>query len=187
MNALGLKVERGSEVYNFAACPRVAFLGDWTLFEPTVGKRIWMDTAKQLLRDDYQTHLYFTAWALNCPDAELPKATNTADIMNEVKEFAQNVLIDFTETQMLAAIDYVLNGRDSTTNEDFTPEQKDAFKEVYEVPDEVMSNAKQLLCEALLQGIDGEVKNEVTMPQLERMVIVAALNKGADILKNEHT
>lgn len=55
------------------------------------------------------------------------------------------------------------------------------------MPDEVMSNAKQLLCEALLQGIDAEVKNEVTIPQLERMVIVAALNKGVDILKNEHT
>lgn len=183
LNALGLKVERGSEVYNFAACPRVAFLGDWTLFEPTVGKRIWMDTAKQLLRDDYQTHLYFTVWALNCPDAELPKATNTADIINEVKEFAQNVLIDFTETQMLAAIDYVMNGRDPTTDENFSPEKN----EVYEVPDEVMSNAKQLLCEALLCGVDSDVKNYVTIPQLERMIIVAALNKGADILKNEHT
>lgn len=53
LNALGLKVEKGSEAYNFAACPRVAFLGDWTLFEPTVGKRIWMDTARQLLKDDY--------------------------------------------------------------------------------------------------------------------------------------
>lgn len=187
LNALGLKVEKGSEAYNFAACPRVAFLGDWTLFEPTVGKRIWMDTARQLLKDDYQTQLYFTAWALNCPDDELPKATCTREIIGEVKEFAQKVLISYTDTQMLAAIDYALNGRDPTANEDFTPEQKDAFGEVYEVPDEVMSNAKQLLCEALLQGIDDEVKNEVTIPQLERMVIVAALNKGVDILKNEHT
>ena len=97
------------------------------------------------------------------------------------------MLISYTDTQMLAAIDYALNGRDPTTNEDFTIEQKEAFREVYEVPDEVMSNAKQLLCEALLQGIDAEVKNEVTIPQLERMVIVAALNKGVDILKNEHT
>jgi len=84
---------------------------------------------------------------------------------------------------MLAAIDYAMNGRDPTTNEDFSLQHN----EVYEVPDEVMSNAKQLLCEALLHGIDSDVKNYVTVPQLERMIVVAALSKGVDVLKNEHT
>lgn len=53
LNALGLKVENGSEVYDFAACPRISFLGDYMLFEPTVAKKIWIDTAKQSLREDY--------------------------------------------------------------------------------------------------------------------------------------
>lgn len=68
LNALGLKVERSSDMYCFAASPRVAFLGDNVLREPTVGKRAWMDEAGQLLSDDFQTNLYFIAWALNCPD-----------------------------------------------------------------------------------------------------------------------
>lgn len=72
LNALGLKVEHGSEAYDFAAVPRVAFLGDATMFEPTVGKRIWIDKASQLIKDDFQTQLYFTAFSLNCPDNELP-------------------------------------------------------------------------------------------------------------------
>lgn len=38
LNALGLKVEHGSEACEFSAVPRVAFLGDYTLFEPTVFK-----------------------------------------------------------------------------------------------------------------------------------------------------
>ena len=158
LNALGLKVESGSDVWNFAACPRVAFLGDWTLFEPTVGKRIWMDTARQLLKDDYQTQIYFTAWALNCPDDELPKMNDVKNIIGAVKKFA----------------------------EDFTPEELQAREEVTTPPDEVMSSAKQLLNEALSQGISGDVKYELTMPQLEKMIICAALSKGADVLKGEH-
>ena len=98
LNALGLKVENGAEAYDFAACPRVAFLGDYMLFEPTVGKRAWMDTAKQALRDDYQTQLYFVAWALNCPDDELPSASNVKCLMERIKKFAEEVLVDFTET-----------------------------------------------------------------------------------------
>ncbi len=149
LNALGLKVESGNDVWNFAACPRVAFLGDWTLFEPTIGKRIWMDTARQLLKDDYQTQIYFTAWALNCPDDELPKMNDVKNIIGAVKKFAEEVIINFTETQLFMAIDYALNGNDPTKDEDFTPEQRTALQEVTTPPDEVMSSAKQLLNEAL--------------------------------------
>lgn len=186
LNALGLKVESGNDVWNFAACPRVAFLGDWTLFEPTIGKRIWMDTARQLLKDDYQTQIYFTAWALNCPDDELPKMNDVKNIIGAVKKFAEEVIINFTETQLFMAIDYALNGNDPTKDEDFTPEQRTALQEVTTPPDEVMSSAKQLLNEALSQGISGDVKYELTMPQLEKMIICAALSKGADVLKGEH-
>ena len=86
----------------------------------------------------------------------------------------------------MMAVEYALTGNDPMIGEDYTPEQKEAFKDVYELPAEVKSNAKQLLAEALLNGISGDVKHEVTVPQLERMIICAALNKGADILKNEH-
>lgn len=130
--------------------------------------------------------MFFLAWALNCPDEELPSASNVKCLMTRIKKFAEEVLAKFTETQIVMAVDYALTGCDPTTSEDYTPEQKEAYKEVYDIPAAVKSNAKQLLAEALLQGISGDVKWEVTVPQLERMIICAALNKGADVLKNEH-
>ena len=72
LNNLGLKVERGAEAFSFAACPRIAFLGDHILREPTIAKRIWIDTVGETFSDNYQTRLFFMCYALNCPDAELP-------------------------------------------------------------------------------------------------------------------
>lgn len=188
LNALGLKVERKGDEYNFAACPRVAFLGDYTLFEPTVGKRIWMDTASQLLEDDWQTQLYFAAWCLNCPDDELPKMDDVKNIVEQVKKFATEVLVNHTISQVTMAIDYAMNGNDPRDGEDFDDEKKkDDFDAIYEVPQSVMSSSRQILNEALLYGIDEKVKNTTTLPQLERMVVCAAMSKGADILKNQHT
>ena len=98
LNALGLKAERSNDMYCFAATPRIAFLGDWVLREPTVGKRAWMDEARQLLNNDFQSQLYFTAWALNCPDNELPKLTKSKYVVDAVKKFVQEALVDFTIT-----------------------------------------------------------------------------------------
>lgn len=182
LNALGLKAERTSDMYCFAACPRISFLGDWVLREPTVGKRAWMDEAKQLLNDDFRTHLYFTAWALNCPDNELPKLTKAKYVLDEVKKFAQEVLVDFTITQILMAIDYALNGDDYV--ESYTPEEKEAKAEVTVPPSEIMSEARHLISEALTQGMSSEVKDFVTVPQLEKMIVCAAMNNGADVMKD---
>lgn len=44
LNDLGLRVERGSDMFSFSAVPRMAFLGDRILREPTVAKRYWLDT-----------------------------------------------------------------------------------------------------------------------------------------------
>ena len=162
LNALGLKAERTSGMYCFAASPRISFLGDWVLREPTVGKRAWMDEAKQLLDDDFRTHLYFTAWALNCPDNELPKLTKAKYVIDEVKKFAQEVLVDFTTTQILMAIDYALNGDDYV--ESYTPDEKEAKAEVTVPPSEIMSEARHLLSEALAQGMSDGIKDFVTVP-----------------------
>lgn len=183
LNALGLKIEHASDVTSFAACPRVAFLGDWVLREPTVGKRAWMDSAVQLLNDDYHSHLYFTAWALNCPDDELPKLNTVKHLLKPVKEFAQEVLVHFTETQILMAIDYALNGVDQTRGENYTKEENDALKEVVEPPVEIMSDARRMMIEAMTHGIPAESIERVTVPVLDKMIVCALLAKGADILK----
>ena len=51
LNALGLRVERGPNSADFAALPRVAFLGDLVLVEPTVRRWMWIDAARQIVQD----------------------------------------------------------------------------------------------------------------------------------------
>ena len=191
LNDIGLKVERGSEAFSFAACPRVAFLGDHILREPTVAKRIWMDCVGELFQGNYQTRLFFLCYALNCPDAELPDVRKTTRLAKKIEAFRDAVLLRFTETQLVTAIDYVLNGNKPDLDGIEEPEARkaaaDAFAEIYDVPVETQSAAKQLLLQALTHGIDASVKYEATLEDLERMITVAALYKGADVLKNEHT
>jgi len=92
----------------------------------------------------------------------------------------------------LAAIDYVLNGRkpDLDIPEGAEEEQKkeaQSLAEVYDVPAEDHSVAKQLLLQALSSKIPAEAANYALLEDLERMVLVAAMNDGIDVLKNEHT
>lgn len=43
LNALGVKIEHGADTANFSNCPRIAFLGDILIRQPTVYKQIWID------------------------------------------------------------------------------------------------------------------------------------------------
>lgn len=86
----------------------------------------------------------------------------------------------------------MLNGvkPDLELPEDASDEKKEEVKElheIYDVPTEDHSLAKQILLQALATKIPAEVANYALVDDLERMVLVAAMNEGADILKNEHT
>ena len=82
------------------------------------------------------------------------------------------------------AIDYALNGSDQTVGVDYTDDEKEALDEVSVPPDEIMSEARQLISEALSQGMADGVKDFVTIPQLEKMIVCAAMNNGADVMKD---
>lgn len=110
LNNLGLQVERGSDMFDFSACPRLAFLGDNILQEPTVVKRLWIDTALQLFADTFESKVYVISYALGTPDKELPSLADKKKVEKEVVQFRDNVLMHYTETQILAAIDWALNG-----------------------------------------------------------------------------
>lgn len=189
LNALGLKLEKNGESYNFSAVPRVAFLGDICLWQPTVAKRIWMDYASKLISDNFISQVSFTAYALNCPDDELPQLKETKTLNNEIKKFYDENLIQFSDTQILAAIEYALKGNLPTTDEDWyktDDEAKKTLEQIYDLPCELKSMAKQLLSEAMSYGIDEKVKYDVTLDELERMITVAAIHSGVDVIKNEH-
>lgn len=183
LNNLGLKVEVGTEAFDFANTPRIAFLGDWILKEPTIKKQIWIDKTKSLLRDDLQTQLYFLAYALFITDEEIEEIKNIKSLLEKIKKFALDILIGYTQTQILMAISYCLTGTED--KEEYTQEQKEALKEVSEIPETVKSSAQQLLAEALYKHLPKEVEN-FTLDHLEKMIICAAINEGKDVLKNEH-
>ena len=188
LNNLGLQVERGSDMFSFSACPRVAFLGDHVLREPTVAKRLWLDQAQQLFADNVETRLYVVAYTLGTADGELPSLTNKKDVEDAVAKYRDDVLMKCTETQILMAVDYVMNGNrpDLELPPDAPEELKKEAEEVYEIPGEDSSVAKQLLLQALASRIPAEAAEYALLDDLERMTMVAAMQDGADVVKNEH-
>lgn len=185
---MGLKVERGSCAYDFGAVPRMSFLGDYVFTEPTVAKRLWIENAMLLMEDNYTNQLCLTAYALNCPSNELPDLNNVSKLVNAVQDFRDTVLLNYTETQIVTCIEYALRGDDPDGCETEPDEGTNVkgLKDVSELPDCVKSVTRQVMTEALSYGIDANVKYEVTLPQLERLVMLAALHNGTDVLKGEH-
>lgn len=184
LNALGLKIERCSSSYEFGTVPRVAFLGDSILTEPTVAKRIWLEQAMTIVADDFMSQMYLTAFALNCPSSELPLLNDVKKLTKAVADFRDNVLLNFTITQILAAIDYALSGAQPEVGEEVEVDGKK--KQVDELPETVMTQSRQLLMEALAYGLDEKIQYDLTLPQLEKVVTLAAINSGVDVLKGEH-
>jgi hypothetical protein len=100
----------------------------------------------------------------------------------------------FTDTQIISAVEYVLNGvkADLTLPEDANAteeelKRKQELEEVYEIPTQDQSMAKQILLQALSQKMPAEVAKYALLDDLERMVMVAAMHDNSNILKNEHT
>ena len=190
LNALGLKVERGDSAYEFGAVPRMAFLGEYVFHEPTVAKRIWLDEALQLVKRDYLNQLCLTAYALHTPAKELPQLYDVREIEKAMEGFRDEILLKFTETQIMTCIEYVLKGDDPTAGEDYTEQEEhddqDDPNDPTELPPEMASVAKQALLHALSYGIDPAVQDCVTLPHLERITALAALHSGVDVLKGEH-
>lgn len=183
LNALGLQVERGPDSADFSALPRVAFLGDYCLWQPTIRKQLWLEKAQMVVNDGFLNKLCLYAYALNADADELPDLSNTKDVVDAVSKFANDVLVDYTEDQLVAAIDYVLNGNDPTSNEEYA--DKPEVQEVVSIPNGVKSVAQVLLHEAAMQGIGMDAVDMSTVPQLERMVLVAIMRKGVDIRKDQ--
>ena len=110
LNALGLRVERGTvSAYMFAA-PRVAFLGGSVLHEPTLGAEMWLRQAVDLFdEDDAQT--WFSLRMLSCFRnwRELPDPTNRKAVLKAVKDTLKT-LSSFTVRQVENALAWCLDG-----------------------------------------------------------------------------
>ena len=160
LNSFGCKCESGTDAVDLAMLPRVAFLGDYIMHEPTVAKCIWIDRAMQIVSNGTDK-LMFYAWALLTPDDELCGLNDRRKIEKNFRDFFDTVLIGFTFTQIEMAVDYVLNGDNDETLKNLTDDEKKTREEVT-YPEQGESVAKALLCQAITYGISEDVKYDAT-------------------------
>ena len=187
LNALGLKCEHNRNTENLAGCPRVAFVGDLVLREPTLAHQIVIDEALQVLEDlsDYE-RVCFLAFILNdnpCPEPSRPKKIKKA-----LRKFAQEQLLGYTQTELVAAITYCLTGATHTALEHPAPtkREKELIEERKKLNEEYLESiAHHLICEAGILGIDRETAMRTTLPSLNRMIMEALVMRGAKKFKND--
>lgn len=186
LNALGLKVERGESAADLAALPRAAFLGDLILWEPTIAVRQWLDAAGQIISSDYFSQLTLTAFALNTPAADLPRLDNAKNLRKAVKAFTDESLAPFTETQIVAAVEYALVGNDAAVGEDAEPTiaEKEARQKCRETPRGMMSVARRVFAEACAFNIpDAE---RFTVDALDEIITIAVALRGRSAAKDRN-
>jgi len=133
-----------------------------------------------MFADTFETRIYIMAYALGTPDDELPSIANKSEIEKGIMAYRDNVLLNFTDTQIVAALDYVLNGNkpDLEIPQDASEEKKseiEKLREIYDVPNENHSLAKQLILQAMVEKIPEEATHYALLEDLERMLLVAAM------------
>lgn len=178
LNALGLKIERGESASDLSALPRMAFLGDLILWEPTIAVRQWLDAASRIVADDYFSQLTLAAYALNCPAAELPRLDKASKLVKAVVDFTRADLAPFTESQILAAVSCALKGDDPAELEEAEPTaaEKEERRKCREIPQAMKSAARKAFAEACALGVpDAE---RFTVPALDAIITAAVALKG---------
>ena len=110
LNALGLRAERGPDSLSVFAAPRVAFLGDSALYEPTLGAEMWLRQAADAFNvDDEQT--WFALRVLSCsrPWRDLPDPAKRKAVMKAIRETLK-ALSAFTIRQVENALAWCIDG-----------------------------------------------------------------------------
>lgn len=188
LNALGLRVDRSETSNDFSTLPRIAFLGDYILREPTIAVRVWMDEASRILEDTYFTRLSVTAFAMQSDPAELPSLNDARAIHDRVVRFRDEVLSMFTETEIFAAVDYALRGGSSEDDEypELSEKDREKLNGGGDTPLALRSRARALLASAAGVGIDYRLALEATERHLETMIVRALCLKGAEAAKSIH-
>lgn len=185
LNAVGLALENNSDSSSFCCVPRVGFLDDYCFHEPTVAKRLYIDELMLLIDADVQTQIYAVCYCLYTPMEELVDLKSRRKATKAIARFVKDVLSGFTETQILAMVDYVMTGNDvNTLSGSYSDDSKP--KSPSDIPDKCRSYTRLLLNNAIVQGVDAASCDDVTIEQLERILFLAALHDGTDSLKDKN-
>ena len=124
LNALGLRVERASRAAEFVAVPRLAFLGDVSFREPTIGDEEWLAVAGQSYNlDNPETETLVVAACLSTRYADLPDPRDVPAVGRLLKRFRRGSIRRYTRAQLAAALEYALYGNDATAGESAPPRE----------------------------------------------------------------
>lgn len=110
LNALALRVEGLKAGFALSELPRVAFLGDATFREPTIGSEIWLASASRLFdENDVETFMMLRAFSLSMPQDALPDPTSEKSTLDALQGFRDSLAFA-TIPQLMAAVGYVVHG-----------------------------------------------------------------------------
>lgn len=121
LNALGLRVDRGADSAALSEAPRVAFLGDAVLREPTLGSDMWLRQAFDVFDcDDAETYHWLLTLTCAVPWRDLPDPTDRRAVKKAVRE-VQRRLGDATLRQLSNALEWCTCGNAPETGEEPPP------------------------------------------------------------------
>jgi hypothetical protein len=175
LNALGLAMERGERESLAFALPRVAFLGNIVLREPTLGHEIGLDDSRRFADfDDPDTSLAMHALAFSIHDPDRLPKLGRISIFCAMRRFQRRVKA-YTRRQIAAACRWVTEGRDERYGER-APQRKteEPMDESYSVPVGVMLDGL-----AIATGISVGDARHLTMAQLYRVEDAAMKLRGS--------
>lgn len=110
LNALALRVEGLKAGFALSELPRVAFLGDATFREPTIGSEIWLASASRLFdENDVETFMMLRAFSLSMPQDALPDPTSEKSTLDALQGFRDSLAFA-TIPQLMAAVGYAVHG-----------------------------------------------------------------------------
>ena len=177
LNALGLAMERGERESVAFALPRVAFLGDVVLREPTLGHEIWLDEARRFADfEDVDTSLAMHALAFSVIDPDDLPGLGKTRIFCAMRRFQRRMRI-YTRRQIAAACRWVTEGRDVRSGE-YAPPPKDLtpMDESYSVGVGVLLDGV-----AIATGLSVGDARHMTRAQLYRAEDTALKLRGRDV------
>lgn len=166
LNALGLRAERGPDTLSVFAAPRVAFLGDSALHEPTLGAEMWLRQAEDVFdADDAQT--WFALRLLSCfrPWRDLPDPAKRKAVMKAIRETLE-ALSAFTVRQVENALEWCIGGNLPETGERPPPREEEGNGDA-DIPDRYAPEYGLFVCGAALRiGTAADMKDMTTSQML---------------------
>lgn len=121
LNAVALRIERGVHAAEYFALPRVAYLGQLVLCQPTIAHELWLARVRQVVEmdddSDFACRLHVAAVAADKLVDPLDRKAVKSAVEGTLRTFGAH-----TFDQVRLALDYVEHGCNPDSGEHPTPE-----------------------------------------------------------------